>query len=430
MDRHREIAFLLLRQSLHTSQHFYTFLPYSIRPRNEYLLSPLPKRENKFAITIHHDSCDPLSKEANTYLLRLLRYNLSTLYHRIPETAMATLREIASLFLDYEYINNSQGFFTACNSSGNRTSYGYNFSLFFVFLHNFSSSSLMNSSSLSQHSVEFDYFLVSPDSFRSSNINSIDSVQRDLQGPNQRQEQEQEQEQELDIQNLFKSCFMYSIYNTIYSNRSVKPSELKRFLTADNCLSKDINVDMTHLLRVFRVLNDDDRKYIDDEVYRSINLTDCIIFDEYLVVRFNDYPVFIKPELVYQRRIPGTKEVCSISLFIHSIGDHSVLSTIIYGLPVVYFLPREEFEFPHHQDGASNRFVLSASRHFDSSRPAMLLSRLPLQRRKLRLRKEIRRGQSALPGPIPGLKVKHSLRICWVDRWCNTAFPLTQSSKS
>ena len=205
MDRHREIAFLLLRQSIHTSQHFYTFLPYSIRPRNEYLLSPLPKRENKFAITIHHDSCDPLSKEANTYLLRLLRYNLSTLYHRIPETAMATLREIASLFLDYEYINNSQGFFTACNSSGNRTSYGYNFSLFFVFLHNFSSSSLMNSSSLSQHSVEFDYFLVSPDSFRSSNINSIDSVQRDLQGPNQRQEQEQEQEQELDIQNLFKS---------------------------------------------------------------------------------------------------------------------------------------------------------------------------------------------------------------------------------
>ena len=323
-DRQREIAFLMLRQALHTSQHFYTFLPYSIRPRNEYMLSPLPKRENKFAITIHRDRCDPLSKEANTYLLQLLRYNLSTLYHSIPETAMATLCEIASLFLDYEYINNSQGFFTACNSSGNRISYGYNFCLFFVFLHNFSSSSFVNSSSLSQHSVEFDYFLVSPDSFRSTNVNAINSIQRDVQGRNQRkeQEQEQEQEQELDIQNLFKSCFMYSIYNAIYSNRSVKSSELKRFLTADNCLSKDINVDMTHLLRVFRVLNDDDRKYIDDEVYRSINLTDCIIFDEYLVVRFNDYPVFIKPELIYQRRSPGTKEV-SFCFIIHLFDRRS-----------------------------------------------------------------------------------------------------------
>lgn len=305
--RHREIAFLMLRQSLHTSQHFYTFLPYSIRPRNEYMLSPLPKLENKFTITIHRDKCDPLSKEANTYLLQLLRFNLSTLYHPIPETALATLREIASLFLDYEYINNSQGFFTACNSSGARLNYGYNFCLFFVFLHNFSSSSIMNSSSLSQHSVEFDYFLVSPDSFRSPNVNLGESSQKDTQSQNQRQEQEQEQEQA--IQNLFKSCFMYSIYNTIYSNRSVKSSELKRFFTADNCLSKDINVDMTNLLRVFRVLNDEDRKYIDDEVYRSINLIDCILFDEYLVVRFNEYPVFIKPELVYQRRTPGTKEV-------------------------------------------------------------------------------------------------------------------------
>lgn len=307
MNRHREIAFLMLCHSFHTSQHFYTFLPYSIRPRNEYMLSSLPKLENKFAITIHRDKCDPLSKEANTYLLQLLRFNLSVLYHPIPETALATMREIASLFLDYEYINNSQGFFTACNASGNQIMCGYNFCLFFVFLHNFSSSSVMNSSSLSQHSVEFDYFLISPDCFRSSNVNSNDSGEKSTHG--QCQGQIQEQEQELDIQNLFKSCFMYSIYNTIYSNRSVTSSELKRFLTADNCLSKDINVDMTHLLRVFHVLHDEDRKYIDDEVYRSINLIDCIIFDEYLIVRFNEYPVFIKPELIYQRRLPGTKEV-------------------------------------------------------------------------------------------------------------------------
>ena len=128
--------------------------------------------------------------------------------------------------------------------------------------------------------------------------------------------------------------------------------------------------------------------------------------------------------------LPEPKRFLFVSSFIYSIDDHPVLSAIIHGLPIVHFLPREEFEFPHHQNGASNRFLLAASRYFDSSRTALLPSRLPSQRRRLRLRKEVRRGQSALPGPIPGLKVTLSLRVCWVDRWCNTASPLTQSSKS
>ena len=313
----KEIATLLLRRSTHTSQHFYTFLPSSYQSRYGYSISR-SKRINKYMIPIHHNKCDLISNEANSYLIQLLRFNLAMIYNSIPEVAFRTLREIASESLDFAYINDSQGFFVVCDSTGNLiTSESSNFYLFFVFLHNFSSSALTKSS-LGQQSVEFDYFLLSPDSFQSGSFPVVNEpVQKNTLFP-----------QELFIQDLFKSCFMYSIYSSVCTDRGVSSSELKRFMTSDNCSTGMITVNVKFFLRVLSVLNESDRSRIDSEIMHSINSLDCIIYDDYLVVRCNEYPVFIRMDLAHPVKASSSQEVCCFDCLFSSAKIDAILCQI------------------------------------------------------------------------------------------------------
>lgn len=281
MIRTQEIGMLLLHRAIHLSQHFYTFIPSNHLSTSPFTqdLSSLSSSSSKFKISIRRNKCDLISNESNFYLYNLLLYNLHILYHVLPSSVVSTLREIASSSLDFSYINTSQAFFTVCDASGNKlSSRDTQFYLFIVFLHNFSNSS----PSSGQQFVKLDYFFLSPSFF---NCNTLINASEDR--------ERGEIPQETVIQDLFKSCYFYTLYHSIVVRHVINGTELHRFLTSDNCSSFSIDIDVSPLLQTLPYLSSKQLLDLDNDVINSLACLPCAFCEEYFLVCCPSFPCFI-----------------------------------------------------------------------------------------------------------------------------------------
>lgn len=298
MNRSKAIGLLLLHRAIHSSQHFYTFIPSNTSSRFALTLN---NPNNKFRINIHRNKCDLSCNESNSYLFNLLQYNMGLRFNTIPESVIEILQEIASSSLDFAYINTSQAYFTVCDVNGNKISpRDSRFYLFIVFLHNFS-----NSSSAGQQFVKLDSFFLSPSFFNCSTLVKASEVRTEGHIP-----------QEAIIQNLFKSCFLYTLYHCIIENNTSIVNELRRFLTADNCSSSKIDIDLSPLLQILPYLNEDECRKLDDDVIDSIDPQLFSFFDEYFLVNCPEYPCFIRLTLSDPSK-PSAKQAVWFDCFLN-----------------------------------------------------------------------------------------------------------------
>ena len=223
-----------------------------------------------------------LMNERNNYLYGLVKFNLNVMFHPFPEGYLEVLKEIAKSSLDYAYINQAQAFFAVCDSRGKPLmSRDSEFFLFLLFLQDLASSS--HHQTTGQQFIKVDYFFLTPSSFQSD---TIDSQQVELCIPQQEH-----------IQSLFKSCFFYSFYHSIVSTGLGNSAEIHKFLTAEDCRTSCIDMDMRMLLHILPDLSDTEREAIDAELLTYLRSLPCSLFDEFLVVNCDAYPCFVKLEL-------------------------------------------------------------------------------------------------------------------------------------
>ena len=138
--REQEVVRILLQRCIHSTQHFYAFLP--VLPTSHSHTCPL--LSNKFSVPFVHSKSDSISMQANSYLFSIIQFNLSIRFFTLPDSMLHHLHTIASENVEYAFINHSQAFFTICDSRGNSlTSRETEFSLYLLFLHDFSSQSSM-----------------------------------------------------------------------------------------------------------------------------------------------------------------------------------------------------------------------------------------------------------------------------------------------
>lgn len=243
--------------------------------------------------------------QANSYLFSIIQFNLSIRFFTLPDSMLHHLHTIASENVDYAFINHSQAFFTICDSRGNSlTSRETEFSLYLLFLHDFSSQSSMrdwwlnHSLIAGQSFITIDSFLASPSFFSVSAITNAQDIREKGTIP-----------QEVQISDLFKSCFLYTVYHSIRNDYPVNSSELQRFLTSDSCSSGTIQVDLSPLLRVLPVLTSDEIESFDDTLVAMIDSMNCLMFKEWLVVRCDSFPTFIRMDIVHSKRSGTSNEV-------------------------------------------------------------------------------------------------------------------------
>lgn len=264
-----------------------------------------PLLTNRFSIPFIHSKTDSVSTQANSYLFSILQFNLSIRFSPLPENLLNHLHSIAAENVDYLFIHHSQAFFTICDSRGNSlTSRETEFSLYLLFLHDFSSqsSTSVSSTSLSfvggQSFITIDSFLASPSFFSVSSITNAQDIREKGTIP-----------QEVQISDLFKSCYLHTLYHSIRNDFPVNASELQRFLTSDCCSSGMIQIDLSPLLRVLPVLTSNEIQSFDETVVTMIDSMNCLMFKEWLVVRCDSFPTFIRMDIVHSKRNSTSNEV-------------------------------------------------------------------------------------------------------------------------
>ena len=128
--------------------------------------------------------------------------------------------------------------------------------------------------------------------------------------------------QEAQLTNLFKAACAYTLYNSIRANHPLNSTELQRFLIADNCAFGKVNVDLSPLLRVLPVMTEEEIRIFDSTVVTAVDQLNCLMYEDWLVVRCDAYPVFIQMNIVHaNKRHPGNEEV-GIILKYCTISDH------------------------------------------------------------------------------------------------------------
>jgi hypothetical protein len=144
-----------------------------------------------------------------------------------------------------------------------------------------------------QQFMKLDFFFVCPSFFNTTLVSD---------------EKEQEQDDSMQIpqieliSNLFKSCFMYTLFHSIVHLHIGSTSEVQRFLTADNCTTGSIHVDLTPLIHILPVLSEEERQTIDSEVMNGLDYLNCTIFNEYMVVNCPTFPCIIRFDLLHPKR--------------------------------------------------------------------------------------------------------------------------------
>lgn len=318
MFREQDVVCILLQRCIHSTQHFYTFLPVSQHTHSH--ICSLPS-SNRFCIPFIHSKHDSISDQANSYLFSLIQFNLSVRFFILPEALLTYLHTLASENVDYAFINHSQAFFTICDARGNSlTSRETDFYLCLLFLHDFNSQSAMSSFSFThsliagQSFITVDSFLASPSFFSMSSITNAQDIREKGTIP-----------QEVQISDLFKSCFLYTLFNSIRNDYPVNYSELQRFLTGDSCATGTILVDVSPLLRVLPVLTPMEIQSLDETIVGVIDSMNCLMFQEWLIVRCESYPTFIRMDLIHSKRSSTSNEVGCFSVISEIVSKSSFL---------------------------------------------------------------------------------------------------------
>ena len=149
-----------------------------------------------------------------------------------------------------------------------------------------------------QSFITIDSFLASPSFFSVSSITNAQDIREKGTIP-----------QEVQISDLFKSCYLHTLYHSIRNDFPVNASELQRFLTSDCCSSGMIQIDLSPLLRVLPVLTSNEIQSFDEMVVTMIDSMNCLMFKEWLVVRCDSFPTFIRMDIVHSKRNSTSNEV-------------------------------------------------------------------------------------------------------------------------
>ena len=282
---------LLLRRSIHCSQHFYTFTPLSHNVSSSNC--SVKETPNPFKLALPSTKCDLVSNQANSYLFSLLQYNLSWRFFTPPEWLSAHLHSFATESNDFAFIPHSQLFMTICDARGGSvSSFDSEFFVYLLFLHDFSASNSVgctgSSASASGAFIKIDSFFTSPFAFTASSLQKATEERQSGVIP-----------QEVQISDLFKSCFFYTIYNSICTELPLNPSEVRRFLTSDSCGKGVVSMELSPFLRVLPVLSESERQAIDTTIVQAIDRLHCWMFEEWLVVPCDAFPTFIRLDLVH-----------------------------------------------------------------------------------------------------------------------------------
>ena len=117
--------------------------------------------------------------------------------------------------------------------------------------------------------------------------------------------------QEAELTNLFKAACSYTLYNSIRVNHPLNSNEFQRFFTPDNCAVGNVQVDLSPLLRVLPVMTDKEIELFDSTIVTAVDQLNCMMYEDWLIVRCNSYPTFIRLDIVHShKRNNGNEEVC------------------------------------------------------------------------------------------------------------------------
>lgn len=282
---------LLLRRSIHCSQHFYTFTPLSHNVSSSNCL--VKGASNPFKLTLPSTKCDLVSNQTNSVLFSLIQYNLTQSFFAPPEWLTEHLRSFATESNDFAFIPHSRLFMTICDAHGGSvSSFDSEFFVYLLFLHDFSASNTVGCSgssvSASGAFIKIDSFFTSPFAFTASSLQEATEERQSGVIP-----------QEAQVSDLFKSCFFYTIYNSISTELPLNPSEVRRFLTSDSCGKGVVSMELSPFLSVLPVLSENERQAIDATIVQAIDRLHCWMFEEWLVVPCDAFPTFIRLDLVH-----------------------------------------------------------------------------------------------------------------------------------
>lgn len=286
---------------------------------------------NPFKLTLPSGKCDLVSNQANSYLFSLIQYNLSWRFFTPPEWLAVHLRSFATESNDFAFIPHSQLFMAICDARGGSvSSFDSEFFVYLLFLHDFSTSNSVDGCTGSSAGgggafIKIDSFFTSPFAFTASSLQQATKERQSGVIP-----------QEAQISDLFKSCFFYTIYNSICTELPLNPSEVRRFLTPDSCGKGVVTMELSPFLRVLPVLSESERQAIDTTIVQAIDRLHCWMFEEWLVVPCDAFPTFIRLDLVHNGK--RQSNVGPLIVF-HVVSQPGVL--VVGILVVAAVLPAE-----------------------------------------------------------------------------------------